>query len=60
MTNERTDQREPSRPEDRENDQKREAEDANARERTKDKSPWTREGADAPDAADIANPERQR
>jgi hypothetical protein len=28
--------------------------------KTKEKSPWLREGADAPDAADIANPKRQR
>jgi hypothetical protein len=25
----------------------------------KDDSPWTREGADAPDAADIADPDEQ-
>jgi hypothetical protein len=30
------------------------------RQQGQEDSPWLREGADAPDAADIADPERQR
>ena len=61
MTNERTEHR--PRPDDDDDRPTKHGDDPRRREtstKPEEKSPWLREGADAPDAADIAEPDRQR
>jgi hypothetical protein len=63
MTNERETGRltpDDDRPSDRGATQREPERDQEEGGKPEEKSPWLREGADAPDAADIAEPERQR
>jgi hypothetical protein len=59
MTDERTQDRDPRFDPDRTADDKGKEPRGDRPATDKDDSPWTREGANAPDAADIADPDEQ-